>query len=501
MIKIVDDLLNKVTMYRLVLYALILILGAAFVLGFNGSMGYDPYALLFSTSFLLVTCAAANWILSRAFGVPSNVESAYISALILALIITPIRSYGDLWFLFWAAVLAMASKYILTLRGKHVFNPAALAVALTYFTVNQSASWWVGDARLLPYVLVSGLLIARKLRRSDMIWSFALTALGAIVVAGTGISDVWKTLLYSPFAFFAFIMLTEPLTTPPTRNLRILYGALVGLLFTPLVHLGSFYTTPEVALLIGNAFSYLVSPKARSVLRLKQKARIAPDTYEFVFIPQSRLAFAPGQYMEWTLGHDDPDSRGNRRFFTLASAPTEKDLRLGVKFYKKPSSFKQALLALDEDDEIVAAQLGGDFTLPRDPKQKCVFIAGGIGITPFRSMIKYLLDTRQARPVVLFYANRSAGDIVYKDIFDRAERELGIRAIYTLTDTRNPPPNWDGRVGRITPQWIKKEVPDFRHCIFYVSGPPGMIASFQKTLHDLGVKNARIKTDYFSGLS
>ena len=102
------------------------------------------------------------------------------------------------------------------------------------------------------------------------------------------------------------------------------------------------------------------------------------------FAPNRKLAFAPGQYMEWTLGHNEPDSRGNRRYFTLASAPTEDELRVGVKFYQNSSTFKQAMLDMDQNSEIVAAQLAGDFVLPHDPQQKCVFIAGGIGIESIR---------------------------------------------------------------------------------------------------------------------
>ncbi len=349
MLKRVDNLLNKITMYRLVLYYLIFLLAAALLLSFAHVLAYNPFAMLLSTSFLLLACTATNRIFARVFDVPTNVESAYITALILALIITPLKSYNDLWFLGWASVLAMASKYILAIKGKHVFNPVALAVVLTYFTVNQSASWWVGDASLLPFVLVGGLLIVRKIRRFDLVLSFILAAVSAILVASlfsgqnlfTGLQG---TILYSPFLFFAFVLITEPLTTPPTRKLRIYYGALVGFFFTPLFHLGSFYTTPELALLIGNVFSYIVSPKTKLVLQLKDRARLAPDVYEFVFATSRKLAFEPGQYMEWTLGHHDPDSRGNRRYFTLASAPTERFLKVGVKFYPHSSSFKKAML-------------------------------------------------------------------------------------------------------------------------------------------------------------
>jgi ferredoxin-NADP reductase/Na+-translocating ferredoxin:NAD+ oxidoreductase RnfD subunit len=506
MIAFVDTLLNRITMYRLVLYYLIFLLGAALALALGGALEYDPYALLFSIGFLVAACQLTNIAFARAYHVPSNVESAYITALILALIITPIQSPHDLWFLGWSAVLAMASKYILAIKGKHLFNPAALAVALTALTLDQTASWWVGSAAMLPFVLVGGLVLARKLRRFDLIGSFFLAALATILafalVERAGLAaTMQRTLLLSPLLFFGFVIVTEPLTAPPTRALRVAYGAIVGVLFTPQFHLGGWYTTPELAILIGNLFAYLVSPKAKLMLTLNQKVQIAPDIYDFTFAPARKLAFAPGQYMEWTLGHDEPDSRGNRRYFTLASSPTEDLLRLGVKFYQQSSSFKQALLTLDQHHEIAAGQLGGDFVLPDDPRQKCVFIAGGIGITPFRSMIKYLLDTHQRRQIVLFYANRTAEEIVYQDVFEQARWELGIKTIYSASDPRRLPRGWNGHVGRISAQLIQAEVPDYQHCLFYVSGPPAMVEATKQLLSQMHVPSSRIKTDLFAGLA
>lgn len=506
MMRWIDNLLNRVTMYRLVLYYLLMLLAAAVIFSFAGVLSYNPYALLFSTAFLLAVSAAANSIFAHTFGVPANTESVYITALILALIISPINGYADLWFLGWAAVLAMASKYIVAFRGKHLFNPAAFAVAVTYFTINQSASWWVGTAQMLPFVLVGGLLMVRKLRRFDLVWSFLLTVLlftlAAAVFTGTALLQSFTSLmLYTPFLFFAFVMLTEPLTTPPTHRLRIVYGAFVGLLFTPNFHIGSFYMTPELALVIGNIFSYLVSPKAKLVLHLKGKRQIAPNAYEFLFNPSRQLAFEPGQYMEWTLGHEEPDSRGNRRYFTLASAPTEPDLRLGVRFSNPSSSFKEAMLSMDRNTEIVAAQVAGDFVLPKDPNQKCIFIAGGIGVTPFRSMIKYLLDTHQRRSVVMFYASHTVDDIVYKDVFDQAERALGLRTIYTVSDRTRMPKGWVGFEGYITVGMIQTYAPWYREATFYISGPVGMVDAFQDMLHQMSIPDAHIKTDYFSGLA
>ena len=162
-----------------------------------------------------------------------------------------------------------------------------------------------------------------------MVYSFifvsVVTTLGLSIFRCSDIITVAKQiLLNSPTLFFAFVMLTEPLTTPPRRRLQTWYGGIVGFLFSPQVHLGGLFTTPEIALVLGNIFSYIVSPKEKLVLKLKEKLRVAPDIYEFLFTPQHKLAFEPGQYMEWTLAQKQPDSRGSRRYFTLASSPTER---------------------------------------------------------------------------------------------------------------------------------------------------------------------------------
>ncbi len=506
MLNLVDRLLNRITMYRLTLYYLIFLLLAAFFLSLGGRLAYDPLDLLFTVGFLLTVCAITNWIFARTFDVPANTESFYISALILALVITPAQSSHDLWFFGWAAVLAMASKYIIAINGKHLFNPVAFAIALTYLTVSQSASWWVGSAPMLPFVALGGLLVVRKIGRVDLVISFLATTLVATLafnLFGNGnlTSSLQNMVLYSPLLFFAFIILTEPLTTPPTRRLRIGYGILTGLLFTPQFHIGAFYATPELAILIGNVFSFIVSPKTTLNLSFKEKLRIGPNIYDFYFASPRKFAFAPGQFMEWTLGHRDPDRRGNRRYFTLASTPSEHHVRLGVKFYQAPSTFKKAMLSMKKGQQIVAAQLGGEFVLPQNPKERCVFIAGGIGITPFRSMIKYLLDTGQKRPITLFYANKRGDEVVYRDVFDRAERELGIRTIYTVTEPRSLPASWKGEVGRISAELIKAKVPQYENCVFYISGSPDMVNSFKDLLKELGIRNSRIKTDYFPGLA
>jgi ferredoxin-NADP reductase len=471
-----------------------------------GLLPYDPFTLLLNIGFLIAICAISNSIFAWAFRVPRNIESVYISALILALILDPTKPSHDLIAIGWAGVLAMASKYMLAFNKKHIFNPVAIAVVITALVLDQTASWWVGSAPMLPFVLLGGVLLVVKIRRAEMVLSFLVTSgitilLFTLLNRNNLLPTAQNIVLSSPWLFFAFVFVTEPLTTPPTRKLQIIYGMLVGFLFAPQIHIGTFYFTPELAIVIGNVFSYIVSPKTKLVLTLKEKIHLAPDIYDFIFVPERRFAFAPGQYMEWTLGHDNADSRGNRRYFTLASSPTEKELRIGVKFYRNSSSYKQSMLAMDENTSIIAAQVAGDFVLPQDRTQKCVFIAGGIGITPFRSMIQYMLDTRQRRPVVLFYANKSFGEIVYKDVLDTAQREIGLKVIYSVTDTYKLPPNWQGKIGRIDRQLIQNEVPDYRDCIFYISGPNEMVTAFKNMLKRMHVPDNHIKTDFFPGLT
>src|SRR5260370_14928037 len=151
-----DALLDRIQMYRLVLYLLIGYVGIAAVLAGLGLLPFAPLALLVSSAFLVGMCWASNSLLAHILDVPTNVESAFITALILALIIDPPRSADDLQLLGWAAILAMSSKYILGINNTHLFNPAAIAVAITAFPLRDPASCGVGAAPMLPAVLLSG---------------------------------------------------------------------------------------------------------------------------------------------------------------------------------------------------------------------------------------------------------------------------------------------------------------------------------------------------------
>lgn len=496
-------------MYRIVLYVLIFLFCSAVILTIFKLLPFTPIDLITSLFVILLVSWLANTIFSCVYEATVNAESVYITALILFFIITPAQGGVYAQFLplaFWASIWAMASKYIFAIEKKHIFNPVAIAVVLMTFTINQSASWWIGTFNMLPFVLLGGFLIVRKVRSAGLAWSFMISALVTITIfaifKGSDIPNtLLRTLKDSSFFFFLFVMVTEPLTAPTTKWMRIAFGALVGFLSAPLLHIGSVYSTPELALVLGNVFAYVVSPKEKLFLKLKEKIKIGTDTFDFIFLKDKNFSFRPGQYMEWTLKLRDIDARGNRRYFTLASSPTEEEIHLGVKFYPESSSFKNRLLVLPIGGEIIASQTSGDFVLPKNKEQGLVFIAGGIGITPFRSMIQYLLDNNEKRNITLFYSNKTVEDISYKNVFDRAQAELGIRTFYILTDKNENIFDPNIIIGRIDAQIITKEVPGCVNKIFYISGPHSMVKAFENTLKSMGVSRENIKIDFFPGFA
>jgi ferredoxin-NADP reductase/Na+-translocating ferredoxin:NAD+ oxidoreductase RnfD subunit len=504
LIKPLDDLIDGITMYRLLMYYLLGLLAAAIGLSLVGDLHYNPLYIAVSATVLVLSCWIINKVFAYIFHAPINPESSILTGLILTLIIPPVPTGYGFLFLLAASGLAIASKYILTIRKKHIFNPAAIAVVLTALGPQQNASWWVGTAALLPFVLIGGILITRKVRRERMVISFlasttAATALYSFLSKTSVPTSIHNMILSSSVFFLAFVMLTEPYTSPATRGKQTWYAIIVGALVPPQAHLFSYYTSPEIALVIGNIFAYIVSPKTKLFPVLREKYKIATNTLEFVFIPGQKLAYEPGQYMEWTLPHPKTDSRGARRYFTLASSPTEQYVRLGIKFYEKGSSYKTAMLDMDHNTPIVAAQVAGDFVMPKNTERKLAFIAGGIGITPFRSMVKYLLDKGQSRNIDMLYSARTELDFAYRDIFELARQKFGLNTQYIVSDRAASITKPHSTAGTITSERIRRTIPDYAERLFYISGTHAMVEAMQEALGELGVSTEDIKTDFFPG--
>jgi ferredoxin-NADP reductase/Na+-translocating ferredoxin:NAD+ oxidoreductase RnfD subunit len=498
----IDMLLNKITMYALVLYGMRFLIAMAVVLSFFDVIAVSTLGIIASFSVLVSVCFVVNRLLARLYGVATNNESYIITALILVCILPPTTDPVRLGYLAIAGVIAMVSKFVIAWNGRHIFNPAAIAAVAISLLGLMSVTWWIGNPYMLPFVALVGLLIVRKLRRFTLLFTFMAASLAMTTlvgwVAGQDIGVLLRNAVLSgPLIFFATIMLTEPATMPVIRRYQLLYALLVGVLFAAHLRIDPFSTSPHMVLAAGNIFAFLVNPRYQVRLRLKKKIHITSQIYDYIFTFDRKMAYMPGQYMECTLKHERVDFRGNRRSFTIASSPTESEIHLGVKFYEPASSFKRALLAMKPGETMVAGHLAGDFTLPKDPSEKLVFIAGGIGVTPFRSMLKYLLDNRQQRDVVLFYMVNRADELAYKDVIADAKKS-GLRFI-PIVGADEAAKGWNGYSGRLSEDILRKEVPDFAERTYMISGPNAFVQAYKDLLRGQDIPAGKIVTDYFPG--
>lgn len=493
-------------MYRVVLYGLGILAGISILFGFTGLLPYSGFEFIALLSVITLSCYLTHVVSRKIFHSITNSESYLITALILFFILAPSTTVEDILISIAASVLAIISRYVLVINKKHIFNPAAVAVVILGLLGFGNAIWWVGSTYLLPFVVILGLLVVRKIRRFYLVWPFIVSALLTLslfnlVRFGLPITQsVLQAFTSWPLIFFGTIMLTEPLTAPARKKESIFYSVLVGILFGTQFEFGPLFSSPELSLIIGNIFSSFISPKTNLVLTLLSKKDLGGNTFEFSFKKPHNFTFIPGQYLEWTVPHEQSDSRGNRRYFTIASSPTEETLKLGIKIPEKSSSFKQHLLNMRAGELLTAHQLAGDFTLPESSPttQKFVFIAGGIGITPFRSMAQFALDKNQQQDAVLLFASSKASELVYQDLFTQTQK-IGWKTVYILTHKDTVPTNWQGETGYITAELLAKHVPDYHDRHFYLSGPNAMVESYKHLLLSLNISRSKITTDYFPG--
>lgn len=499
--KTIDRLIDSITMYRLVVYILGVFVGLGTVFAFLGKMSFSPTELVTSVAVLLATSFAVDKFFSVFLKVPTNAESWLITALIMALVIQPADSLVGVMALVTAAAAASASKFIIGWRKRHIFNPAAFGAAVVSLSGLLTTTWWIGSSLFWPVTLLLGLAVVRKVRRGWLFVAFVAVALGVqlllFTLSGQPLAEGMRgALVASPLLFLATIMLTEPATMPPRRTEQLVFAGLAAVLYVTAFDVGTLTIYPEVALLLANIYAFAVAPKFRVQLRLQQIQKVSDSVYSYVFKPDQKFAFIPGQYMEWTLPRVAYDSRGNRRTLTIASSPTEDTVELGIKYHLPSSAFKSRLQRLQIGDSIYGSQLAGNFTLPPRRDTKLALIAGGIGITPFRSMVRYLVDTQQARDIVMIYLVADPTEVAYGDVFAQAER-FGVRFVPVLTNPNAAATNM--RRGSLSQELIRELVPDFGERSFYISGPSMMVDAGKRYLRNLGVSRRSIKTDHFSG--
>lgn len=499
----IQKTLDRYTMYQVLSAILVSYVAYALILSLAGVLVYGISELLLSLLVVIVTVVVTHYALVKLTNAPSNIWSSVLTGLIIFLIFTPVADVAGLFILAVVAFISIVSKYIVKYRNAHLVNPVALTAVLSGLFGLAYASWWVGTAWFAPLLILGGLLVVLKIRRLPMVLAGVLASLlmvlmYALIRDSISLSMFNGILLTSPLWFFMTIMVTEPLSTPAGERAQILYGIFIGLLSQIPFSVGPVFNSPELTLVIANLLAWPLSLRGRLKLVCLKVNEVANNTLEYVFRPSFPVSFQAGQYLEWALPHQSPDGRGTRRYFTIASSPTKQNIRLVVRMHNNGSSYKESLKAFQRGDTIQAAQLAGDFVLPKDiAGKKFVFVAGGIGITPFLSHFEYLKDTKQKTDIVLYYCNRTAEDIAYARQLKDYE-SIGVRTVHVLAE---PAPDWSGEIGYLSAHILKHHTPDVVDRLVYLSGPPGMVDAYKKLFTECGMPRGQIKTDYFPGLA
>jgi ferredoxin-NADP reductase len=498
MLNDINNLLNRVSMYRLLSITLTSLWAVALGLSLTGTISHSPLAIILSSAVLFVSVYFSGLLFATLFGRQIHGESSYITAFILFFIFTPTVEPNGLLALVLVAMVASASKFLLVFHGRHIFNPAAIAACLISLTGLSFATWWVATPPLMPVTLLCALAILYKTRQLQAGLTFLAIATPLVLLTvmnyGTSIQDSLPLLLSWPLLFFAGFMLSEPLTLPPKKWQQLVEAGIVAIIFALPIHIGAFSTSPAIALIIGNIVAFAFSQRRAISFTLQNSRKITPTSREFIFESNAPIRYEAGQYVEMTLPHSKKDGRGERRMFSITSAPNDSALTLAVKFYEPSSSFKAALQSLPSNSTIQATGIYGSFTLPANSAEPLLFIAGGIGITPFISHLRYLKALNEKRDITLVYAVADTSEIAYGDIL----RESGINVIIVtgLAVTTNT--DWTYiHQPHITQDTLSDSVADISSRHAYISGPPAMVTATKRHLKQLSIK--KVKTDYFTG--
>ncbi|MCW1907790.1 MAG: FAD-dependent oxidoreductase [Candidatus Saccharibacteria bacterium] len=220
---------------------------------------------------------------------------------------------------------------------------------------------------------------------------------------------------------------------------------------------------------------------------LVRTEKLNEQVYSFWFEPERRFRYIAGQFIEITLPHDNADDRGTRRWFTLSSSPTEELLAITTRFSHQGSSFKRTLHELQLNDVVEISEPMGDFVLPKDTSSPLFFVAGGMGITPYRSMAKWLADTKESRNVQMIYSLKEAADEVFREVFAAA----GIEPTLFIT-------GHEAHAQHLRAHDILNAIQDDQ-TILYISGPEPMVENLEKQLKTAGFPANRLVLDFFPG--
>jgi ferredoxin-NADP reductase len=234
-------------------------------------------------------------------------------------------------------------------------------------------------------------------------------------------------------------------------------------------------------------------------IKLKSRQEIAFGTTAFHFEKPAEFTYKAGQFGDFTLA-DPPetDAEGNTRGFSLASAPYESDLMVATRM--RDTAFKRVLKTIELGSELTLDAPYGSLTLHDDARIPAIFLSGGIGITPMRSIILQATHDHLPHKIFLFDSNRRPEDAAFLgELTDAHKQNPNFTLVGTMTEIEKSAKPWRGETGVVTKAMLMKFIDDFTLPIYYISGPRAMVAAMRKVLNESGVKDDKIRTEEFTG--
>lgn len=233
--------------------------------------------------------------------------------------------------------------------------------------------------------------------------------------------------------------------------------------------------------------------------KLLNRDEVAEGTMAFHFEKAPGFDFKPGQSADLTLPNPpETDSEGNTRTFSIASAPF--DSRLMFVTRMRDTAFKRSLKKVPLGTAVKMDAAMGSFTLHKNSAKPAVFLAGGIGITPFFSIVRQADHDRAPHKLYLFYSNRRPEDAPFVETLKKLEKtNVNFRFVATMTEMARSQKKWEGETSRIDKNMLSKYLSDLHGPIYYIAGPPGMVTGLRKMLVESGVDEDDIRTEEFAG--
>ena len=234
-------------------------------------------------------------------------------------------------------------------------------------------------------------------------------------------------------------------------------------------------------------------------VKLKGREEIAAGTMAFHFEKPEGFVYKAGQFADYTLiNPSETDAEGNTRGFSLASAPYEDDLMLATRM--RDTAFKRVLKTMALGTELTLDAPYGSFTLHNNAAIPAVFVTGGIGVTPVRSIVLQAIHDQVAHRIIVVDSNKRPEDAAFlNDLIKPHEKNPHYTFVGTMTGMEKSNREWHEETGHITKAMLSKYIDDLTLPIYYIAGPQGMVAAMRKTLSESGVNDDNIRTEEFTG--